>query len=180
MIKQLYTFFILMFFLLIAGLSIEAQEEINEDDVAEIETATDEESSNDNSDQSDTEEEEETIASIVEGLTNYQGAFDLYHDEESGDVMMVLRGDQLDQEYIYFSYAVNGLVQTPFFRGGYGSNRIISFRESYGQIEFVFQNPSYYFDPESPLSRAANANIGYGSWGSVSRGLHDEEEYLDL
>jgi hypothetical protein len=180
MIKQLYTFFILMFFLLIAGLSIEAQEEINEDDVAEIETATDEESSNDNSDQSDTEEEEETIASIVEGLTNYQGAFDLYHDEESGDVMMVLRGDQLDQEYIYFSYAVNGLVQTPFFRGGYGSNRIISFRESYGQIEFVFQNPSYYFDPESPLSRASNANIGYGILGSVSIVLHDEEEDLYL
>jgi hypothetical protein len=39
------------------------------------------------------------------------------------------------------------------------SNKIISLRRHFKRIEFVNDNASFYFDPDSALSRAADANI---------------------
>jgi len=122
------------------------------------------------------EEPEETFESITEDLLIHEGLFTLYQDEETGEVMMLINESQLGHEFIYFNYDVNGLADTPFTRGGYGSEKILTIRKIYDNIEFIFKNPSFYFNPESPLSRADNANIGDAILSSSFIVHHDEEQ----
>ena len=72
---------------------------------------------------------------------------------------MEILPEQLQREYIYFSYSENGVVAAGHFRGNYRDQAIFRLQKYYDRIEFVEQNTRFYFDPESPLVRAAEANI---------------------
>jgi hypothetical protein len=133
------------------------------------------ESASDTNELNEDEEPEDTIESLTEDLIAYEGLFTLYHNEENGEVMMLISESQLDLEFIYFNYAINGLTTTPFMRGRYGSEKVLKIRKSYENIEFLFENPNFYFSPESPLSRADNANIGYAIVSSSPIVKHDKE-----
>ncbi len=105
------------------------------------------------------EEEQETIASLTEDAERKDGLFTFFRDTESGSVHMLIRPDQLDKEYIYLATYQNGVIEAGHVRGLFAANRIISLRRHFDRIEFVRENTSFYHDPDSALSRAADANI---------------------
>ena len=107
----------------------------------------------------DEEEKEKTIAETVKDFDKMEGLFTLYRNPKNGELMMEITPEQLQREYIYFSHSVNGVVAAGHFRGGYRDQAIFRLHKYYDRIEFVEQNTSFYFDPESPLARAAEANI---------------------
>jgi hypothetical protein len=106
------------------------------------------------------EAEPKTIAELTADSDRLDGLFTLFRDRKSGQVRMLVRPEQLGKEFIYFAQSANGLPQVGFIvRGTYLVNDVISLRRHFDRIEFVAENTSFYFDPESPLARARDANL---------------------
>jgi hypothetical protein len=99
------------------------------------------------------------ISAVTKGAEVFEGLFDMYRDTITGESWMAIPIEAFSSEYIYFSQVEDGVLQTGNFRGSYGGSKVISFRRAYNSIEIIGENTSYYFDPESPLSRAEDANI---------------------
>ena len=100
-----------------------------------------------------------SYADIVAKSDHYDGYFDVYRDKESGEVYLSIEPGQVDQEFIYFVVTTNGPVEGGHFRGFFRENAVVSVRRHFGRIEFIKENTSFYFDADSPLARAADANI---------------------
>lgn len=100
-----------------------------------------------------------TIASATRTSRKVDGLFSLYQDTANGSLHMVVKKDQLGKEFIYFMHVVDGVTSAGYFRGAFANNDVFSIRKNYNKLEFVTQNTSFYFDPASPLARAASANI---------------------
>ncbi len=100
-----------------------------------------------------------TIASATKTSRKVDGLFSLYQDTANGSLHMVVKKDQLGKEFVYFMHVVDGVTSAGYFRGAFANNDVFSIRKNYNKLEFVTQNTAFYFDPASPLARAAGANI---------------------
>ena len=113
--------------------------------------------------QEDGEEEEEekpkTIAELTEEMDRIDGLFTMFRDPKTGATKMLLQGDQLGSEFIYFKHTMNGVTDAGAFTGSYGDRYIFTIERRFDKLEFVRQNTAYYFDPENAISRASDANI---------------------
>lgn len=110
-------------------------------------------------DNPEAEGEAVSFASVLESSEHHDGFFDVYRDKKSGETYLAINPDQIDQEFIYNAVVIDGVVEGGTFRGAFGDNKIISVRRHFNRIDFVNENSSFYFDPDSALSRAADANI---------------------
>jgi hypothetical protein len=110
-----------------------------------------------------------TLAELTKTSAKYPGLFTIYQDTATGALQMVVRKDQVGKQFIYFSVTDDGAFDAgwPFFRGGFGPNTVFAVRKNFNKIEFVTQNTSFYFNPGSPLSRAADANISPGLLAAI-------------
>ena len=147
---QIQTYLVL-FFLLITAFSVSSQETDESTDIPE------------------------TIAEVTENSDRISGLFTLYRDKKTGTTHMEIAPTQLNREYIYVAVSTDGVVEGGHFRGRYRDNRILSITRYFDKIEIRSQNTSFYFDPESPLSRAAHANISPGLLASETIVAEDEE-----
>ncbi len=100
-----------------------------------------------------------SFASVVEKSDHLEGLFDLYRDKESGETYLAIKPEQIDQEFIYIAFVIDGVVEGGLFRGAFGDNKIVSIRRHFNRLEFINENTAFYFDPDNALSRAADANI---------------------
>jgi len=108
----------------------------------------------------DAEAKPKTIAELVADSDRKDGLFTLFRDRKTGQVRMLVKPDQLDEEFIYFAQASNGLPQVGFIvRGTYLVDDVITVRRHFDRLEFVAENTAFYFNPDSPLSRARDANL---------------------
>ena len=105
------------------------------------------------------EETPKTLTEVVEDFEKHDGFFTLYRDPEKGELLMEVATSQLDQEFVYFRYTENAVVAANSFRGNYRGEAILRLRQYFNRVEFVQENTRFYFDPENPISRAADANI---------------------
>ncbi len=103
--------------------------------------------------------EKDAYKDIVKKCVKSEGLFTLYTDTVTGKSYLEINKDQLDKEYIYFSYIENGLLDAGYFRGAYRGSQIIKFRKNYENIEVIKKNTAFYYNPDSPLSKSKNANI---------------------
>lgn len=158
--------------------SLQKQEEKPEAD-AEAESS-DAEDGEEASDKEEKKKKEKTIADLVEDHTAMDGLFKLYQDPEKGTLQMEIRADQLDKEYIYFSHTADGVVEGGHFRGQYRNQKVFKIAKHFDQIEFLEINPYFYFDPESALARAAEANISPASISvhKIVAKSENEDSYL--
>lgn len=95
----------------------------------------------------------------IKNAEKMEGLFTMYRDNSMGNVYMEITQDQLDKEYIHFSYIENGVTDAGFFRGNFRGSKVFTIKKYYNRIEFVQENTKYYFDQESALSKSADANI---------------------
>ncbi len=105
------------------------------------------------------EKKEDNYADAIKAATPVEGLFTVYRDTTDGALQMVIKPEQLDQEYIYFTHVVDGALAGGHFRGQFRDNAVFSIRRRFNKVEFVKENTSFYFDEDSPLNRAASANI---------------------
>lgn len=117
-----------------------------------------------------------TLAEFVKDFEKTDGLFPLYRDTKTGEVFIEIDAERLGDEFIYFTYTENGPAETGHFRGNFRDNRIVVFNRIYDRIEIEAVNTSYYFNPETALSRAADANIARAPIGSVEIKAKSEDE----
>jgi len=103
--------------------------------------------------------EKKSIDEIAAASERLDGFFTILRKRSDGSVHMLVREDQLGQEFIHTVIAQDGVVQGGHFRGQYRDNKVLVLRRHFDRIEFVENNTSFYFDPASPLSRSGQANI---------------------
>src|SRR5688500_1045153 len=119
-----------------------------------------------------------TIASATKTSRKVDGLFSLYQDTANGSLHMVVKKDQLGKEFIYFMHVVDGVTSAGYFRGAFANNDVFSIRKNYNKLEFVTQNTAFYFDPASPLARAASANISPAVVSVQDIVAEDDSSYL--
>ena len=97
-----------------------------------------------------------------------EGLFTLYSDTTNGGGWMAIPDSMLQKEFIYFSHVEDGVAESGYTRGSYRNSKVISFHKHFNRIEIHAENTNYYFDPESPLSKANQANINTPIIASLS------------
>ncbi|HRP08472.1 MAG TPA: DUF5117 domain-containing protein, partial [Gemmatimonadales bacterium] len=95
---------------------------------------------------------------VVKAARAYPGLFAIHQDTATGKVHMAIQPDQLDRDYIYFTFVADGPVATGLFRGQFRDNIIFRIERRFDKLAFIAQNTAFHFDPGSPLARAAAAN----------------------
>lgn len=117
-----------------------------------------------------------TIASITSKCKAYPGLFTLYQDEKDGTVYILIKKDQLNKEYIYFTFTVDGVLEGGHYRGSFRDNKIFTIKRYFERVEFINLNTAFYFDPNNPLSKAADANISDAIMVSEKIEAEDKEK----
>ena len=98
---------------------------------------------------------------IVAKSDHFGGYFDVYRDKESGELYLSIEPEQIDQEFIYVVFTTDGAIEAGHARGVFRENAVVSVRRHFKRIELIKENTSFYFDADSPLARAADANISH-------------------
>ncbi|WP_026375336.1 zinc-dependent metalloprotease [Aestuariibacter salexigens] len=133
----------------------------------------------DNHEEKDGEEKEEkTLADTIEGKTSYEGLFNVYRDPKTGEGYVAVDKAQLDKPILYFASTQNGVVDAGHFRGAFRQYRLIEFRRHFDRLDIVSKTPRFYFDPDSALSKAADANISEAVLVSTKIEFEDDNTML--
>ncbi|WP_420552991.1 zinc-dependent metalloprotease [Tenacibaculum aiptasiae] len=121
-----------------------------------------------------------TIADLTKSSKKIDGLFPIYQDTITGDIKLLLKKDQLNKDYIYFSQIADGVTEARAFRGAYRPSRVFNVKKYFNKIEFVEPNTSFYFDKNNALSKSANANISNAVVASTKILASDDKkgEYL--
>jgi hypothetical protein len=104
-----------------------------------------------------------SIASKTKNCRRIPGLFTLFRDTNTGKSYLLIKKNQLDKEFIHFTYTENGVTDAGFHRGQFRGSRIFKIKKHYEYIDFEQQNTGFYFNPNSELSKSANANISHSS-----------------
>ena len=99
-----------------------------------------------------------TMEEALKDRIEIPGLFTLYQDTTNGKLSMLIKKDQIGNEFIHFVHGLNGQLNAGVFRGSYRGARVIKLNRYFNRIEFEVQNNAFWFDPENPLSRSADAN----------------------
>jgi hypothetical protein len=88
-----------------------------------------------------------------------EGFFAFYRDPINGDTFMEIRPDQVGQDFIYFTYTLEGSALDGLRRlGSVGDNYVLKLRRRFNRIDFVRQDTQYSYDEGSTL-QGQNANV---------------------
>ena len=153
--KQVTSLFLCMLFVAMSSPS-QAQDENKRDrkkknDAEEVAPAVEPEEKG--------EKQFKEIAEVTKACHKNEGLFSIYQDTTNGKTYLEISEDQIGTEVIYFKHVLEGLMAARYFRGAYRDNKIFKIERYYDKIELREQNTRYYFNPESALSKASEANI---------------------
>ena len=135
-----------------------------------------EESSN-----SDKEEKEEVyIEEMVEEFEELKGFFVSYRDPKTNDIYLKIKKDQLDEEFIYFSHVVNGVVAARRNKGSYLDNGVFRIEKDIENLRFIRVLTSYAFDEGTPLAKSKGTNMSDSTFKvlPIAGKNEDEDEFL--
>jgi len=120
------------------------------------------------------------ISDLVKSSKEIDGLFKMYRDTITGSLQMIIKEDQINQEFIHFNQIADGVVDAGRFRGAYGGSKVFKIKKFFNKIEFVTQNSSFYFDPENAISKSKEANMSEGNMASIKIEAHDKAKGLYL
>lgn len=105
------------------------------------------------------DEAPKSIESVVKDDKVVAGFFTLYRKASDGSVRLRIKAEQIGEEFIHTVTLGDGVVEGGHFRGQYRDNKVLKINRHFNRVEFVQANTLFYLDPESPLSRAQDANV---------------------
>jgi hypothetical protein len=118
------------------------------------------------------------IAEITKGSEVAQGLLRTFWNKATGSAHIYIKNSQLGQEFIYFSHSMEGVVGAGHNRGKFGDECIITFQKVADRLEVVKQNSAFYFDPQHPLAKAAEANTSDAVLARETIAASDKEGVL--
>ncbi len=124
---------------------------------------------------------EKKIKDLIKSSKEIDGLFKIYQDTVTGSLQMLIKEDQIDKEFIYFSQTADAPSDIGFNgRGIYRGSKVFKIQKYFDKIEFITQNTSFYFDPNNAISKAKDANMSEGNMASLKIEAYDKEKGLYL
>ena len=120
------------------------------------------------------------ISAIVEGLKKFEGFFDFYYDEKTGRILLEIKKEQLDQEFLYFSSLSSGIGNG--IERGQSSSAIAKFIKVGPKIMLVEPNYTYRAITENIDEKNAVDNAFAKSviWGFVPVAAEEGKLLIDI
>ena len=153
----------------------ETPEPATEEVAAEASEGDEESDEGEGKDGEEEEEKPKTIAELTEEMDRVDGLFTMFRDPKTGATKMLLQGDQIGSEFIYFKHTMNGVTDAGAFTGSYGDQYVFTIERRFDKLQFIRQNTAYYFDTENAISRASEANISRAVLAVTAIAAEDEE-----
>ncbi len=95
----------------------------------------------------------------VKSYRKIDGLFTLYQDTITGSVQMYIRRNQLNKEYIYQSFSINGPTALWLHQSVYRTNFVFKIQKAFDKLEFAQVNTRFYYDKSNPISKTAEVDI---------------------
>jgi hypothetical protein len=102
---------------------------------------------------------EKSIKDLTKSSKKIEGLFTIYQDTITGSVKLLVKEDQLNKDFIYFSQIADGVTEAGAFRGAFKGNSVFQVKKYFNKLEFITPNTSFYFNENSALSKSSEANI---------------------
>ena len=121
-----------------------------------------------------------SIKTLTKKSKKMEGLFTIFQDTVTGGVKLLIKEDQFNKDFIYFSQIADGVTEAGHFRGAYQGSAVFHVKKYFNKIEFVAPNTSFYFDKNNAISKSAKANISDATIASGKVLFHDKKtgEYL--
>ncbi len=132
------------------------------------------------SDEEKEEEKEIYIEEMVEEFEELKGFFVSFRDPKTNDIYLKIKKDQLDEEFIYFSHVVNGVVAARRNKGSYLDNGVFKIEKDIENLRFIRVLTSYIFEEGTPLAKSKGTNISDSTFKvlPIAGKNEDEDEFL--
>ena len=102
---------------------------------------------------------DKTIKELTESSIRIDGLFTIYQDTVTGSVKLLVKKEQLNKDFIYFSQIADGVTEAGQFRGAYQGSSVFQVKKYFNRLEFVAPNTAFYFDENNAISKSSEANI---------------------
>ena len=122
-------------------------------------------------------EEEETIESFIKKneLIEREGFLHLWIDTEKDDYFLLLNSNDLNKEFIYFTYVLDAPQASGNFGGSLSDGSILEFREFKKDIGLFKKNTKFIYDNENNISMSKLRNIQEAFLGRFEIAVSDEK-----
>ena len=102
---------------------------------------------------------DKTIKELTKSSIRIDGLFTIYQDTVTGSVKLLVKKEQLNKDFIYFSQIADGVTEAGQFRGAYQGSSVFQVKKYFNRLEFVAPNTAFYFDENNAISKSSEANI---------------------
>lgn len=106
------------------------------------------------------------------------GMFTLYQDTVSGSLLIYIRKDQLNKEFIYQSFSMGGPGSLFLNQNMLRETWVFKVKKAFNRLDFVRCNTNFYYDPSSPISKAANVDVSDAVFYADKVAAEDSLGYL--
>ena len=128
----------------------------------------------------DKKKKPETIAEFIEEeeLVSIDGFLNLLHNEEKDKYYLVLESSELNREFIYFPYLLNGPQAAGQGGGAIGEAAILEFRKFKEGLGLYKINTKFTFDQTNKISQSKIKNIIDAFIGKFEVKIKEEDKFL--
>ena len=119
-----------------------------------------------------------TVADKTKGNRKHEGLFTLYQDTATGSMQMYIKKDQLDKEFIYQSFSINGPTTLFLNQNMIRTTLVFKMVRAFDKIEFQLVNTDFYYDPKNAVSKTANVDKSEAVFYADKFAVEDSLGYL--
>ncbi|MDA7802612.1 zinc-dependent metalloprotease [Gammaproteobacteria bacterium] len=134
----------------------------------------------DKKDKKGKKEKPETVEEFIEEeeLAEISGFLNLLHNAETDKYYLVLESSELNKEFIYFPYILNGPQAAGQGGGAIGDGSILEFREFKDGLGLYKKNTKFTFDETKKISQSKIKNIIEAFVGKFEVEIKEDDKYL--
>lgn len=120
----------------------------------------------------------QTVADKTKGNKKSEGFFTLYQDTVTGSVQLYIKKDQLDKEFIYQSFSINGPTSLFLNQSMHRATSVFKVKRAFDKLEFSEVNTGFFYDRNNPVSKTADVDKPETVFFSDKFVLEDSLGYL--
>ncbi len=106
------------------------------------------------------------------------GFMEILHETKKDEYYLILNEDQLDKEFIYFTYILNGPTDAGPSGGDMGEAYILEFRKFKEDIGLYKKNTKFIYNESNKISQSKITNIIEAFMGRFAIVVKEETKYL--
>jgi len=100
-----------------------------------------------------------SIKDKIKGSKKIEGLFTVYQDTVTGSMQLYIKKDQMNKEFIYQSYSMNGPTGLNLNQSMHRNTNVFDIKKANEKIEFGLVNTAFYYDKDNAISKTAGTDI---------------------